>query len=144
MRSLYEIRYIKGYPPDFNLKDIEGQVTVTGSGGKVNINTTPQLCLEALGLPDLLVSKILEFRQSNGVFNNIPDKISDIFPEFKNTEVESQWAGLKKYFKVSSRYFRIYITAQTKRGVKRYTQAVVQRKGGRFDVLSWRENFWEE
>jgi len=144
MRSLYEIKYIKGYSPDFDLKNIEAQITVIGSGKEININTAPEACFKALGLPNLLVAKILEFRQYSGVFNNIPDNISEIFPEFAGTEVENQWAVLRKHFKVNSEYFRIYITAQTRRGVKRYAQAVVQRRGGRFDIILWQENFWEK
>ncbi|MDP8216336.1 MAG: type II secretion system protein GspK [Candidatus Kaelpia imicola] len=144
IRSLYEIKYIKGYPPDFNLRDLEDQITVIGSENKVNINTASGVCFKTLGLPESLVAEILEFRQHNGVFDNVPDNISGIFPEIANLDIENQWAALKNYFKVSSRYFRIYITVQTERGVKRYAQALVERKGSRFDILSWQENFWEE
>ncbi|MDP8253811.1 MAG: type II secretion system protein GspK [Candidatus Kaelpia aquatica] len=144
IRSLYEIKYIKGCPSDFNLKDLENQITTIGS--EVNINTVSEVCLKKLELPDSLVSEILEFRQHNGVFNSIPDSdsISEIFPKIASADIVEQWNVLRNYFKVSSQYFRIYIIAQTERGVKRCAQALVQRKGSSFDILSWQENFWEK
>lgn len=139
IRSLYEIKYIKG-GKDSDIIDVANYFTVY-SDGRLNLNTANRECLAALGIIPSLQDKVISFRNSGLVFRNISEPVSILAltkPEKDN------WMDKRKYFKVRSSYFRIFLEAETKRGIKSYALAVVEREASKFKIVFWRENFWKE
>lgn len=154
IRSLYEIRYIKG-GEDLSPEDFKGlfDYFTVYSDGKLNLNTVTEQCLDVLVVAGILLprlsEKIINFRNLKGIFlENSSDYLNTVFKnaglgELTADEVEN-WNQNINRFKVTSCYFKISIDAQTNKGIKSYAQAIVERKNGSFEILSWWENFWIE
>jgi type II secretory pathway component PulK len=140
LKTLQELRYIKGYSSYLDIDKLSEHLTVDTDDIKININTVAAETLYRLGLSDRLASRILEYRSEGGYFDSTPAAISDFFSEFTESAVEEEWEYLKKYFKVSSQYFKILIEAETPRGLHRYAQALVKREGNNFKVIYFYDN----
>jgi type II secretory pathway component PulK len=140
LKTLQELRYIKGYSGYMDIAELSKYLTVDTDDIKININTAESEILYRLGLSGRLVARILEHRSEGGSFDTAAVNIADIFPELSGSTVEAEWESVKKYFKVSSRYFKIFIEAETLRGLRRYAQALVKREGSNFRVVYFYDN----
>ena len=139
LETLQELKYIKGCSDYLDIGEISKNLTIGTADIKMNINTVEPKLLYRLGLSDDLAGKILDYRSEGNYFKNLPANIADIFPEFREGAVEEEWEDVKKYFKVSSQYFKMLIEAETTRGLHRYAQALVKRDGHNFKVI----HFWD-
>ena len=139
LKTLQELKYIKGYSDYLDIGELSKNLTIGTADIKININTVESELLYRLGLSDDLAGKILDYRSEGNYFKNLPANIADIFPEFREGAVEEEWEDVKKYFKVSSQYFKMLIEAETTRGLHRYAQALVKRDGHNFKVI----HFWD-
>jgi type II secretory pathway component PulK len=152
LRSLYELRYIKGgenLKPE-QMEQVRRLFTVYGDG-KLNINTVSKevfdLIMTAYNLENIR-EDIWSVRE-NGMFftsldnNYVAQLVYGESFDSLSEGVKNSIQKLKNYFKVNSGYFRIYLVAETNKGTKKETLVVVERKGG-FSILNWKENFWTQ
>jgi hypothetical protein len=152
--TLYELAYVEG---GGNLDEgtfprLQGILSLYGDG-KLNLNVIAEECFlvlaDALGFKDL-ATKIWVVRENGDYFEKLDSGYLDRkireWSSYGLTEDEKEkWdKEYRKFFKLSSAYFRIYLEGMTKKGIKLYTLAVVERKGSKFEILEWKENFWVE
>lgn len=152
LRSLYELRYVKGGE---NLKPEQinraGELFTIYGDGKLNINTVSgevfDLIMTAYGLENIK-EDIWRVRESGLYFTSLDNDYVAQFVYGSNfdrlsEDIKNSIQKLKNYFKVNSGYFRIYLVAETSKGTKKETLVVIERKGG-FSILDWKENFWTQ
>ena len=140
LKTIQELRFIKGYSDYMDIGELSEKLTVDTGDNKININTVQPEVLYSLGLSDVLITRLLDYRASGNYFRTLPLYIADIFPEFRGSDVEVEWENIKKYFKVDSQYFRISVEVETNRGLKRYAQGLVRRYGSSLKVVYFWDN----
>lgn len=114
--SVHELLWVKGMRPDVFAR-LRDQVTVHGSN-RININTADDVMLKALfsrgdsgkwetGAVDGLVRKILNFRESGGIFKT-PRNLAEAFSERGGLSGEErlQLNGASRFVTVGSDHFR--------------------------------------
>jgi len=142
-----ELLLVKGVTPAVFVQ-IRPYVTVFGTG-KVNINTASTVVLQSLGLSDLMVAKIIEFRggkdgvegtSDDGIFEKRDSIVALMAPFFKEQQIEldqlEEIAG--SLLTTVSDYFSIEAEAGLMH--KRITaegRCVFSREG---TILYWRES----
>ena len=138
-----ELMLVKGMTAPL-FEGIKNYVTVYGDG-KVNINTAPYKVLIALGMTDLLASRIIEYRNGtdgrpgtsdDGVFQdvNIEVVLKDL-PVQESTIVVS----LKNSFTIKSQYFKIESQGVVRSNVKKTLFYVVKKSEGKCQLVSYLE-----
>jgi type II secretory pathway component PulK len=114
--SVYELLWVKGMRPEV-FERLRDHVTVHGSN-RININTADEVMLRALfsrgdsgkwdaGAVDRLVRKILNFRESGGIFKT-PRNLAEAFSERGGLSEEDrvQLNGASRFVTVGSDHFR--------------------------------------
>ncbi|HEO64161.1 MAG TPA: hypothetical protein ENN78_02710, partial [Candidatus Omnitrophica bacterium] len=138
IKSIYELKYIKGFREDLDFPALFDAVTIYTESIKVNINTVSSSVLSALGLSSELFEAILAYRENGGVFESLS------YLQLDNPALKAEWDAYRKYFKTGSQYFKMAINAETTKGIKSQSMAIVKRDRESFEVLGWWENFWTE
>ncbi len=152
LKSLYELRYVKGgenLKPE-EMDEIKRTFTVYGDD-KLNINTVNQevfdIVMTAYNL-DNIKNDLWRIREGGDYFESLsPHYIAQLvyrknFDDL-DKDIQNSIQKLNNFFKVSSDYFRIYLVATTNRDIKKEVAVVVKRENG-FNILNWKENFWTQ
>ncbi len=143
---LEELLLVKGFSENV-FEKIKDYVTIYGSG-RVNINTTTQVILFALGLDEDLAAKIILYRMGPDGLGQTPDdnvfvSQSEIVPKlsqfyaFSSAQIDQLNRIVSQYIAVGSNNFLIKSTAKLSGKNTLTVFSVVNRDG---KVLYWREN----
>ncbi len=150
LKSIYELRWIKGVTPDL-FEKIKDHVAVS-SGFRVNLNTADVVVLESLGMvgggvggkaAQSLARKILQFRERGGIFKTYQGAglVAAISEEIKLTDDESRLlSGMTPFVTVASDHFRGHVEGWLASGSahqRRRVDFVWDRKERKFE-------FWHE
>ena len=147
--SVYELQWVKGMRPEVFAR-LRDQVTVHGSN-RININTADGVMLRALfsrgdsgkwdaGAVDRLVRKILNFRESGGIFKT-PRNLAEAFSERGGLSEEDriQLNGASRFVTVGSDHFRGQV-----RGAHQGRASSEQRVTFVWDRKQNRIEYWHE
>ena len=118
--------------------------------GKVNINTATQETLEYMGFSDILIEKILDYRNGEDFQPYTADDRFFESPELIVENIQEIWYlepdeineinNNLDYLQTSSHFFRIKIEIKKKRSHGLTTiEAVVKTEEENWEILSWKE-----
>lgn len=141
-----ELLLVKGMTPEIYSK-IKDNITVYGTGGRVNINTAPANTLLALGLPEALVKKIYRFRagadatlgtKDDNVITQSSELVNKLEASGALTAEEINLLNnliVQDLITVESKYFRIKAKG-TINNKSREITCIIQRGGS---IIFWHE-----
>jgi len=146
LQTAEELLLVKGVTPEIfnNIKDL---ITVYGDG-KVNLNTADSRVMQALGLSEIVIQKILKYRagddgeegtDDDNAFNNIANLTEAL--DLSAAEA-SEIGNLNSVFLLgsASSNFRVCVTAKTKNGkILKRTDAILFRSDKNNEIKSWYE-----
>ena len=147
--SLEELLFVKGVTPAI-YSSVLPYITLDGSG-KININTAANVVMNAFGVSDSLISKLIAYRAGKDgiartaddrVFSDVSRVADQLNQIFQLTPEES--ANLKDFLQsglmtVKSKNFRIQSTAKLSSGLGTFKISCVSDREG--NILRWLEKF---